>query len=322
MKRILGGMMKKRAVSLALIVMILCLPFAALAEDSLRLFFDSATDLLLNTRNVTLNGHAEFSLDGERFKTAELCYVQDDTNSLLQLNLRTPRRNGSSKPDRESGYTVIANGENVYVMEVIYPGVYKTGSGYAQSTVLRNTVQMHLMTDVIRMLAAQADTLPGTDAVTVRPGAAGGKELRIQLGEDVPDLVNTALNLVYQFAAKRYFGMDYDQLSEWAMGPMDNAVTVMQGILWNTKSISLKQADISAVRDDAGRLEQVKGAVALYLNTGRDGTRQLDLSFRLDASDFGGSRVDRFDPEAYGVRLADGYSLPETAVEAVPEKDT
>ena len=107
MKRILGGMMKKRAVSLALIVMILCLPFAALADDSLRLFFDSATDLLLNTQNVTLNGHAEFSLDGERFKTAELCYVQDDTNSLLQLNLRTPRRNGSSIPDRWTLSSVI-----------------------------------------------------------------------------------------------------------------------------------------------------------------------------------------------------------------------
>lgn len=315
-------MMKKGAVSLALIVMALCLPFTALADHSLDLFYDAALDLLLDTQNVTLNGHAEFSLDGERFKTADLCYVQDDVNSLLQLNLLTPARNGIRKPDRESGYTVIANGENVYVMEVIYPGVYKTGSGHAQSTVLRKTVQMNLMTDVIRLLADQADTLPGADAITVQPGETGGKELRMKLGEDAPDLVNTALNLVYQFAAKRYFEMDYDQLSEWAMAPMENAITVMQGILWNTKSISLKQADVSAVMNDAGRLEQIKGALSLYLNTGRDGTRQLDISFRLDVSDFGGSHVDRFDPETYGVRLADGYSLPETVIDDIPEKET
>ncbi len=297
-----------------LILMALCLTFSALADNSLNLFYDAAMELLFEIPNVTLTGHAEFSLDGERFKTADLRYVQDYTNSMLQLNLLTPRRNGSKEPDRESGYTVIANGENIYVMEVIYPGVYKTGSTYTQSTILRKSVQMSLMTDMIRILANQADTLFGTEAVTIQPCETGGKELRIQLGENVPAIVNTALNLIFQFTAKRYFDTDYDQVSERIMVPMENAMTVMLGILWNTKSVSLKTADISAVRSDAGDLEQIKGAVSLKLNTGKDGTRQLDTAFRLDVSDLDGSHVDLFDPEAYSVRLADGYSLPGTVI--------
>ena len=306
--------MKKIIVSILLIVMALCLTLTAFADSSLRLFYDSAMELLFETQNVTLTGHAEFLLDGERFKTADLKYIQCYNNSLLQYHLLTPRRDGSEGPDRESGYTIIANTENVYVMEVIHPGIYKTGSTYAQSTILRKTVQMNLITDMIRILADQADTFLGTDAITIQPCETGGKELRIKLGENVPDIVNTALNLVYQFAAKRYFDTDYDQVSERMMVPMENAMTVMQGILGNTKSLSLKEANVSAIRSDAGNLEQIKGTVTLNLNTGKDGTRQLDITFQLDVSDLDGSHVGSFDPEAYGVKLSDGYSRPETVI--------
>ena len=304
------GSMKKKIVSWALIVMALCLALTALADSPLYLFYDAVIELLFDTQNVTVTGHAEFSLDGERFKTADLGYVQDYTNSMLDLKLLTPRRYAPEKPDRESGYTVVANGENVYVMEVIYPGVFKTGSTSAQSTILRKSVQMGLVTDVIRLLADRADVLFGADAITVQLCETGGKELRIRLGEDVPEPVDTALNLLYQFAAKRYFDTDYDQISERMMVPMDNAVTVVQGILWNTKSISLKKADVSVIRSDAGNLERITGKVSLNLNTGKDGTRQLDMTFRMDVSELDGSYVDQFDPEAYGVRLAEGYSMP------------
>ena len=118
--------MKKIVAVLLSIIMVLILTMTALADNELRIFYDSVTNLLFETNNVTLTGHAEFSLDGKRFKTADLNYIQDYTNSYYQLKLLTPRRDGSHEPDRESGYTIIANGENVYVMEVIYPGVYKT----------------------------------------------------------------------------------------------------------------------------------------------------------------------------------------------------
>ena len=78
--------------------------------------------------------------------------------------------------------------------------------------------------------------------------------------------------------------------------------------------VSLKEANVSAIRSDAGNLEQIKGNVTLNLNTGKDGTRQLDITFQLDVSDLDGSHVGSFDPEAYGVKLSDGYSRPETVI--------
>lgn len=275
----------------------------ATAEDTLMLFYDAAAELMFETSNVTLDGHAVFSLDGERFKTADLHYVQNYTNSLYKLDLQTPRRDGT-KPDRESGYTIIANGEYVYVIEVIYPGVYKTGTTGAQSTILRKTVQMNLMTDMARMLAGQAEDLLGEKAVMIQPTREEGKELTVVLSEDVPELVNTALNLFYQFAAKRYFRTDYDQISEAHMTQMENYMTVTEGILWTTKSVSLKGANLLMRVNDQGQAEELKGDVSLLLYTGRDGERQMDVSFELKVSDRDSSFVGSFDPAEYGVEKA------------------
>ena len=278
------------------------MPQDATAEDSLMLFYDAGVELMFETSNVTLDGHAEFSLDGERFKTADLHYIQNYTNSLYQLKLLTPRRDGT-QPDRESGYTIIANGEYVYVIEVIYPGVYKTGTTAAQSTILRRTVQMNLMTDMARLLAGQAENLLGEKVLTVQPDGDGGKELTVVLGEDVPELVNTALNIFYQFAAKRYFKTDYDQISEAHMGSMENYMTVTEGILYTTKSVSLKRANCVMQVNSLGQAEQLKGDVSLLLHTGRDGDRQMDISFELYVSDRDSSFVGSFDPAEYGVQL-------------------
>ena len=306
--------MRKLVSALLALTMTLILAAAALADNTLTPFYDAAVELLYETSNVTLTGEAEFTLDGERFKTAEVRYIQDFENSLYQLSLHTPRRDGTEGTDRESGYTIIANGEYVYVMEVIYPGVYKTGTHGSESTVLRDSVQMNLMRELIRMITDQADALLGEDAATVTQRGQGGQELQIKLNEDVPGTVNTLLNVFYQFAAKRYFEVDYDYIREQEMIPMDYYLTVAQGILGTTKSVSLKQADLTLDLDESGRLEQAAGAVSLLLSTGMDGTRHLDITFRADASDRNESHVGKFDPAEYGVRLAEGamivYDVP------------
>jgi hypothetical protein len=45
---------------------------------------------------------------------------------------------------------------------------------------------MNLMTDMARMLAGQAEDLPGEKAVMIQPTGEGGKELTVVLSEDVP----------------------------------------------------------------------------------------------------------------------------------------
>lgn len=305
--------MKKRIAFLLSVVLSLLLAASALADRDLLLFYDAAMELLFETDNVTLSGEAEFALDGERFKTANLTHIQDYKNSHLRLDLKTPRRDGSGRPDRESGYTVIANAENIYVMDVIDPGVYRTGSAFPQTSVLRRSVQTGLMADLLRLLADQAGVLLGEDAFTVQSGDAGGRVLRITLDKEVPELVNTALNLFWEFIAKRYFDTDYDRVSERFMATLDGYMTVAEGILNTTERVSLKNADVTAVRDTAGRLEQIRGKMSLFLDTARDGKRQLDVSFRLDVSDRDGSHVETFDPKKYGVTKKEAEPPEEAA---------
>lgn len=298
--------MKKAVAAVLSAVMMILTGTAAPAENAAGPFCDAAMQLLFETGNVTLTGEAEFFLDGERFKTAEMNHIQDGENSLYRLALRTPRRDGSGGPDRESGYTIIANGEKVYVMEVFYPGLYKTGTTGLQTSVLRRSVHMDLMKELLKVLSDQAETLAGVNAVTVTRDEKGGQELRIELGEEVPEMVNTALSMFFQFAAKRWFNTDYDYVNEREMPLMDDCLTVAQGILDTMKSVSLKKAVLSVRLDGDGRLVQAEGNVSLNLYTARDGIRQLDITFSLNTSDWGVSRVNRFSPADYGVTLMEG----------------
>lgn len=100
--------------------------------------------------------------------------------------------------------------------------MYKTGSTAESDTILRRSIQLNLLRDFLRILADQSDTLLGENAVQVVRNDSSGLEIRLQAGSDVPEMVNTALNMTVQFVAKRYFGTDYDQISEQFMGTMDN----------------------------------------------------------------------------------------------------
>lgn len=307
----------KKGIALIMVLAVILLTVSAFAETPVRMMYDAIFNLLYDTNNVTLTGHAEFSLDGERFKTADARYVQDGTNSLLEWKLLTPRKDG---PEREGGYTVIANGENVYVMENFYPGIYKTGSTAESDTIMRRSVQLNLLRDLLRILSDQSDTLLGKGAVTSHSDHSG-LTVHIQAGKDVPELVNTALNMTVQFVARRYFNTDYDHISERFMVPMENYITVTQAILGSTSYIALNQADITLKRDSNGRFESAEGKISVELNTRDDGKRMLDIFFRLDASIFGRSKVDLFNPNDYGVTLENGNLAEPKIVFPDPERE-
>lgn len=292
----------KKVIALIMALMLAAAAAGALADTPVRQMYDSAARLFFETNNVTLKGHAEFFLDGELFKTADARYIQDGTDSLWDWKLLTPR---PLNTEREGGYTVIANGGKVYVMEVFYPGVYKTGTTEESDTILRSSVQMSLIRDLLRFLADQAEELLGEGAVEARSDETG-MTVHIRAGKDVPEIVNMALNMTAQFAAKRYFHTDYDYISEQYMGTMDGYITVTQAILGSTTHMSLEKADMTLKRDADGRIESAEGQVSIRLNTGNDGERLMDVSFRLEASDYGTSQVDRFNPDDYGVKLAEG----------------
>ena len=95
----------------------------ALSDGALTELWESGCDFLFRTDNVTVTGKAAFSLDGERFKTAELNYVQDGYSSYYGLKLLTPKADGS---EEETGWIIISDEDGICsVMEAYTPGVYR-----------------------------------------------------------------------------------------------------------------------------------------------------------------------------------------------------
>ncbi len=272
-------------------------------ESSPILFEGALEDLLFNTRNVTVTGEASFSLDGEWFKTARAVYRQAGENSYWDYRLTAPDADGG---ERANGYTVVANREYYYVMESDpYPATYRSGSDTARDTLLRETVQTRTMITVLRALANEAYTLLGSDAITVSGAKDQPETLHIQVGENVPDHVNLALSMFWQYAARRFFEVDTDQVDASERIFIHDFRTLSKGLLATTRYLSVKNADLTVVMDASGLLQQISGSASVLLNTMHDGGKQLDITFKLDVTDRDTTKVAPFKAEDYGVELFD-----------------
>ena len=249
--------MKRSFLIILSIILLTVFTTCALAEKPLTALFDFSEELLFATSNVTITGKAEFTLDGEWFKTAEIKYIQDGDRSFWDLKLTSPKQDGT---ERHNGYTVIADGSKIYVMEVYRPGIYKTGTGTPQSTLLRKSIQLDLMREMFRMIAEQTEETENS-AVLIEENS-DNHDLRIRIEENASPKLNLALNLFAQYAARRYFHMDYDQISELHMIPMNAYLTVTEGILASTKSIALKHAEVNIGKDQKGQPEKISGDVS------------------------------------------------------------
>ena len=198
--------MKKRVLIILAAVMALIACATAFANDTAVGLYDSMTGLLFDKKAMTLNATVEFSLDDIWFKTAEIILKQDGNRSFRKLHLRSPKADGT---ERENGYTIVTQGNDLYLMEDFTPEVYRTGvMQEPRTSLLRSTVETKQLIALGRVLASQADLLLGKDAITEN---ADG-EIRIALDEDRTGMVNALLNQGLLFAAKRYFGLDYDMI--------------------------------------------------------------------------------------------------------------
>jgi len=315
-------MMKKiTALGLALVLLAgLC--GSAAAEGSAEPWVSAWTELLFRTRNVTLEGAAQFSLDGAWFKTAEGTYIQDGMNSLWRLGLTSPRMDGT---ERESGYTVIANGEKIYVMEVFTPGVYRTGTDDPQSTVVRNTVQMNQMARMAAVLAEQIRPMLGDRL------ALSESELTLQLAEgQTPALLDSALNLFWEFGLKRLFLVDYDMVpAEQENREKPGYITPFMELTGSTREIRLRETNLRMTKN--GTLpETAEGSAVLDLTYTDGSAHTLEILFRGTAYNVGSSMVDLFDPADYGVspapdstpadRMPEGYAVDQETLNMLLER--
>lgn len=203
-------MKKSRRLIASALALALCLAFAVtvLAEGKLRALYQAGTNLLFDTDNVTLSAHAEFSYNDMLFKTMDAAYTQDGFNSLMDIKLKTPWSDGSV---RDSGFTVVANGDVAYSIEPVNnPYVYST-SGYNPSdSVLSDTL---LRRTLVGLGGAVVTAAEGAfaDKLEVSGQADGSRTYRIRLAAgDAPELLNQTGTLLAQLAAERYYYVNYD----------------------------------------------------------------------------------------------------------------
>ena len=292
--------MKKLVVTMLAALLALMICMAALAESDASGLYDAAVRLLFRTKNVTLKAKAEFSLDGEWFKTAEGTWMQDGERSFRQLILRSPKWDGT---ERQNGYTIVmagndwSIGNNYYLIEEFNPTYYKSGTATPRDSILRRTIETEQLISLGGALASQADLLLGEGAVTK---TAEG-DYRIELGENVSVLVNAALNEAARFAAKRYFDIDYDQMAANSEAASFNFRTPTEGLLYTMKSITLRKASATVKTDENGDLQHIEGEIGLFVETVREGIRLLDITFTADVSDAGTTMVKKFNPDDYNV---------------------
>ncbi len=294
--------MKKLVLSLAALLLALTVCFSVLAEGNAPKAYESLVNLLFATNNVTVTAKAEFSLDGEWFKTAEGTWKQDYTRSFRELVLRAPKADGS---ERRNGYTILTEDEKLYLMEAFTPGIYRTGITASRQAIFRSTAETEMLIKMGGALLANADLFLGSGALTE---TEDGKT-HLVMGAETPTVFNAVLNQAAQFAGKRYFDVDYDRINKDSGVSLSSYNTKTQGILNSMRDVSMRSADITVTNDANGDLQHVEGVVSLYVATAADGVHQLDITLQMDAADRGATMVRPFNPDDYQVKLSEADSM-------------
>ena len=274
---------------------------SASSEGNILRVINAGRELLFETENVTVSGHAEFTLDGELFKTADILYQQDSTYSLWQLGLITPR---PGREDKKSGFTIIANGEKIYIMEVMSPGLYSIAYDQPEKTLLRQSTASDLLFSMAAALADPIEGLLPEGSITETQGD-GGTELQITLTRDsVPGLLTPLLNYAAQFTLRRFMGIDTDYISDQYTGAFGDYLTTTQAIIGTTTSYLLGDTSITLSLDETGRLGNIRGTVDLILSAKHEPERTVTVTFNAAFTDYGTTYVRTFDADTYGVAPA------------------
>jgi len=193
--------MKRKCVMLLSLLLAIVFAFSALAEDAWTELYGMGYDLLLNTDNVTIEASAEFTYDGQLFKTFQGSYVQDGYNSKMDVALTTPLRNGGTYT---GSYCVVANGDQVYEMRSDVPGEYLPLKKPAANTVLSNDGMTALLTQ-LGGVAAQVAVIGLHDAAEVIQ-AKSRTDYHISLtAEKTPEILNRALTMAAKEIIGEYF---------------------------------------------------------------------------------------------------------------------
>ena len=286
-----------KRVTLMTAVLFLLFAGAGLAEGPLLFLYSAGEKILMETANVTLMGEAEFYLDENMFKTAKGLYIQDGTDSFQQIDLSGKDTEGK---ERKTGYAVLDLEGEVTSSEVYHGIDHRFQRSRApESTILPST--RNVLT-LMKLGRAAAEVLEQSSSAEIRTILdANGKRIILKFGEpaEIPPVVQSALNLLWQEGVTRYFFSSYRDLFPETAAAVKDYGTPTQGILFTTREITLHDLNMETVLDEADRIVSLKGDAAFLLQGAADGTHDLKVLFSLKAEAYDESKV-RDNQAVYG----------------------
>lgn len=294
--------MKRKLLTAALVLAIAGICAFAISEDSVLLqYFEAAEKLAFDEMNVTVNGEAEFSIDGRLFKRASVTAVMDGNNSLQKVQLFTPLytegAEGNHIEYRESGYTVTRNNREVFVTETLHPGSWRTGYSESRNSVVNVSSKLKALLGIAEAVIVQTEPLI-KDRFTVNVNADGSESLTFVLPSGgAGALVDHAVTLLGQYVLERYFGADYNrqEFSDYAYADIYDYPTVTAGICYTMDSLSLTACSVNAVLNSDGSLMQVDGNCELTVILQCGEKYPASIRFSMSADQRGSSVVKPFE---------------------------
>ena len=185
------------------LLLTVCIACAALAEGQLLTLWKAGTALLFETDNVTLTGRAEFSYEGQLFKTFNGSYIQDGSSSYMRTRFDTPLVDGTV---RTGGYTVVANDGRAYSMDLNMPYYSQSTASRSESILTNTVIRSSLMRFGGLLIDLMEDRMAG--AITQTAHETGTDyTIRLQPGE-TPEAAGAALTVLMQLLGKQYLYID------------------------------------------------------------------------------------------------------------------
>ena len=250
--------------------------------------YSAGEKLLMETENVTLKGEAEFFLDEVSFKKASGTYIQDGFDAFQQIDLSGKDNEGL---ERETGYAVLDLDGKVTASEFYHKVDHRIDRLAApRSTILEGTRDV---LQLLRLGRAAVHVLGQSSAVDVQLHEENSvRKIIMTAGEttEIPEVVQSALNLLWQEGIDRYYTSEYRNLYPDPYASIEDWGTPTMGIAMTTREIVLYDLQMEAETDAEGRIASLNGDAAFRLQGGSS-EHDLKVHFSLEAKNYGTSSV-------------------------------
>ena len=282
-------MRMRKGMEWLLAVMIFLCAGSAGAENEISGTYDAGVRLLTETENVTIQGSADFYLDGDVIKNARGAYIQSGNMSFQTITLKGKDSEGT---DRENGYAVLNANGTAYVSEMYHGKDHRKNLyAMADSTILRMDRKTRNLIELGRLAAAAMEKeAPGQ--ITTNETEDGDLSIAWSAKEgDIPEIGQTALSMLWEAGISRFYWQGYDRMSAYPYADIWDYGTPTEGIILTTRDVRLEEMDIHVTRDEAGRIGGAMGTLMLRLTSANLTEHELMVSFSVGMSQYGESDI-------------------------------